>query len=249
MRNILPLIIAFILCSAFGDRPSRDKYRIKTITQYWRNDSSVSEYSYNADGYILQVKNSKGNDIGYEYLDGRILRRYYDALRQLSFVDTLTLDKDKHVVRVASNNRSILSETRVYEANAHPIRTVQIDSAGKEMSIAEVQYKNGDKMVDTRSRTNGNLWYSSSYQYYTDHANTIGEENMGSEFVGKGSAHLVKYESRQMVGTPPVNTKYSYRYDEKGRVLSRTGYDVSTGRQTDSAVYSYYSGVQVLLEK
>jgi hypothetical protein len=97
--------------------------------------------------------------------------------------------------------------------------------------------------------SSGAMTFSWKNQYYTDHLNTIGSENLGSDFVGASPRNPVKYSQMQMIGTKSTNWRYNYHYDDKGRIVIMAVYDLNTKKLADSNYYTYYSGVYLELEK
>jgi hypothetical protein len=239
MNKILLLSAIIIVITAFRitEPTSRKVHRVKQVFSYKGKDTTT--YVYNADGHIAYVKNTNGDKSDYEYSDSIIIKRYYDSFRKVAFADTMALNKKGLVEKVTSNNFSTI-EIREYNDDKYLIKTTVSNKEGKKIYYGEYQYLNGNEISSTTTGVSGDLGGTATYQYYTDMPNTIGVDNMGSDFVGASSNNPRKYFNNQAVGLEPYTRNYNYHYDEKGRIIIKASYDGKSGKLTDSTYYTYY---------
>ena len=242
MNKILLLLSAIVIVtSAFRitEPTSRKVHRIKQIYSYKGKDTTT--YVYNADGRIAHIKNTNGDKTDYEYLDSIIIKRYYDSFRKLDFADTMVLNKNGLVAKVTSNNFSSI-EIREYNADNYLVKNTVSDTAGKKIYYGEYQYLNGNEISSTTTGFSGDLGSNAKYQYYLDQPNTIGVDNMGSDFVGNSSNNPRSSFSNKVVGMEAYTRNYNYHYDKDGRIIIKATYDNDTihPKLIDSIYYSYY---------
>ena len=77
---------------------------------------------------------------------------------------------------------------------------------------------------------------NTTYEYYLDKINTIGNSNYGINFTGKESKNLVKTKKQTEIGqngnTFTYEYSYVYEFDSKNRVIKSTRNTVSNGAST-----------------
>lgn len=96
----------------------------------------------------------------------------------------------------------------------------------------------------------GEFSTSTTYEYYSDAKNTIGNHNTGKYFLGKSSENLLKSETTVYTSLDTTihpdyteTTNYTYRFDSKGRVNFRSAEKTSSMGSSPTVVttlYSYY---------
>jgi YD repeat-containing protein len=240
MKKILFLFVIVIIATAFraGKAPDRAGYRIKTVSHY--PSGEIFSYTYGPDGHLMRIEDSKGNNTSYEYHHERILRKYNDMIKEHSFVDTLILNEQGLAARIVSDNRTVMAENREFNPDNYMTRTILYDKKGNLSGTMVYQYQNGNEISYTSSDATGGETSTVNYDYYTDHANTIGDDNMGEGFVGASSVNPIKSSSSQLINLAPVRHNYNYHYDAKGLISVQAGYDSPSGRLLDSICYTYY---------
>jgi YD repeat-containing protein len=241
MKNILILSAIVIIATAFHTQISRESYRIKSAAHY--PDAETFEYVYNSEGHITSVKSTKGNNASYEYFNDKILRRYYDVTKGLSFVDTLALNRNGLVVSITSNNPTTITEKRDFNQDNYLSQTTLYDKMGKMSGALVYEYQNGNLASYTMTDASGNKMSTNTYSYYTDRDNTTGDDNIGEGFVGSIAKNPVKSAMCQLLNLAPVYYKYNYHYDNNGRIKIMVGHK-NSGELTDSIVYTYYENLQ-----
>jgi hypothetical protein len=248
LRKNIPLIaILLVGFSFYAATLPREKHRVKMVVHYGPKGTDTSEYIYNPDGHISRVRNSHGNDIAYTYLPGIVLRTYYDKYKVQTYTDTMYLNKSGLVEKVTTNNPGIFTLLHEYNTDRSLAKSTQC--VGDRRYIHTYKYLNENQISTSEIDSAGTPTYSATYQYYTDQSNTIGSENLGCDFVGRDSKNPIKYSKSQTIGMAPYDSKYIYHYDDKGRITIRSSYNLSSKKMTDSACYTYYSGVRIVEEK
>ena len=213
---LLPFLVAFQNYNkAFAEQP-----KIKEIIN--PRTKNVLEYSYNPDGKIVSVKNSKGIVTTYRYLENAIIKTSTDLLKAKSNTDTLHL-----------NERGLAYPDRnKYDAEGYLVETNQ---HGTTRWVIE----NGNEKSTTYFDETGKAHNTVSY-FYSDKHSTIGNWNMGITFLGHGSKNLLKETvGIGSNGDTIAHSFYKYQFDEKNRVIGKVVHNKSGGLE-DSILYKYY---------
>ncbi len=243
MKKTILIAAIAILSMAFQTNAPipREKHRVKMVIHYLYKDTS--EYFYNTDGHISRIRNAKGYNVSYEYFPGKILRKYADALRGLNFTDTMTLNKKGLIEKLTSNNPSTIEQRRDYNSDKNMTQNKYYDKEGNETTYSACEYLGGNEVSNTMiDLGNNKTQMTLTSQYYTDKANTIGNENLGSDFTGSGSKNPIQSSTSRVAGFPTVIYHFNYHYDSKGRISIKATYDKDgkLDKLTDSTCYIYY---------
>lgn len=235
MNYRLIIISILILSCKKGkdDNMSVNDLRIKTLT----NTNVVTTYTYDAQRRIIKSEHSTGffKD-AFTYEPGKITRVYSEPSNTVTMNYTLNASG-----YLQSSTNSGNSGVTFYEYRPDGYRTRSYDD---KIPLTEVKYYYNATtgLLDSIRSTTGAKWnYTTLFQFNTDRANTIADENFGQAFWGRLSPHPSKsIVTRKPDGnTVTVSfTNYSYTYDNKNRVASRTF--TTSGGQTGTDNYTYY---------
>jgi len=121
---------------------SHDVTRIKQTLNYLNKNTSY--YTYDQAGRVVSVKSSNGNNISYEYLAGKILRRYTESLRKRAYADTMYLNKNGMVEKLTSSNPSLFTIKRKFDAAQNIILEEQYSVADTVISSIAYVYSGGN---------------------------------------------------------------------------------------------------------
>ena len=240
MKKVLFFSAIVLITMAFetGKTSPREKHRIKVAIN--RLDNDTLRYFYKSDGYVSRIQDSKGDNVSYEYLNKRIFRKYFDAVKALSFTDTLLLNSDGLVDGLSSNNIVIITERREFNSDKCMTRTKLYNKHGDLSGTAVYVYENGNLSSDTTIVKSGGEIEVNNYQYDMSHSNTIGDDNTGEGFIGADSKNPLKSSMTKLMNLEPTYYNYHYQYHNDGRIVVEAVYDTKSGKVTDSLTYSYY---------
>jgi len=253
------IIIIAITCQMCKNTP-RDKHRVKTVIFYrkdtnqdsigYRIDNGViigkldknkfladtTEYTYNADGHVAHVRFSwNRSKYDYQYLNDKIVRRYYNQEKNNTQMDTFFLNKRGLVEKMTSDDPSGKTMIRQYNTDGY----LKVMVFGENDSNT-CEYHSGNEISNTMIDS-GKIKSTNAYTYYLDKINTIGDDNMGSEFLGISCKNPIKNSYFSLAGEDPLITNHIYQYDKKGRIISQAVYAYDYyNRLIDSTTYSYY---------
>lgn len=230
---IVPGMMAFVNFQSASLALKKIKKTVNLIT------GTVSEYYYNSDGTLASVQSSKGSKATYRYESGMVIRHFYDSLIQQNTFDTFFIDQ---------KGRAANRETRL-DAYSTSAAKFEFDADNRLMS--ESFYSNGalafsnKKIISdgneislTQSDKDG-IRQTIYYRYATK-LNTIGNENMGMDFMGRSPKNLLRESvSVSSKGDTTSHLTYRYRVDAAGIVILKVGYR-KAGGLVDSTSYSYY---------
>jgi hypothetical protein len=243
-KTIPPLVIAIIAMSCYtGTHVPREKHRIKEKIGYVQaihdpgKGADTTHFFYNPDEHIAHVTFSHGSKYDYEYLNGKIVKKYYDGQRGLSYVDTYILNKTGLVERMIPDQSlpSGIGQTREYNAENYVVKIIFNDTM-----YSSFQYNNGNEILNTHIENNEPSNSTTNFIYDKDRLNTIANDNMGSDFLGADSKNPVKTYTLNFIGMGPGTYNCNYQYDAQGRIIVKAVYANGSGRLIDSTAYTYY---------
>jgi hypothetical protein len=242
MKNILTLLVpvAMLLSAAAFQVNKNDaalKSKIRQTTDLTIGNAVT--YTYNPDGRIALIKGKKVT-ISYEYKGNVIMRKTTDSAGRLLIKDSMILNNKELVITRFDNPGHYVIDvyfTLDYDNAGYLTARRSVYQNKEAGALDEFKYSQGNQISLTQSdgRIKPNIIY---YSYYPDRLNTIGNDNMGMTFNGHSSLNALKDAIHiQSIGDT-LRTTYYYHYDDKGRIIIRTGYYKS--KLTDSTGYSYY---------
>lgn len=269
MKNYLNnyLIILLMLlsgCSKNDNTPQNNQTQnslIKTINIYDTTGIWLSTISYEYDAqkrlnkFYANTRESLNDTYSLEYNPAFVvLKRTISSSNQ--FCDKITYrlntnglaDSSIHVIIVSASDSNILSNNSFqYNLDGYIISRVSYINGCDPMTTA---YFYSNSNVDHVTFTSSNP-SSNNEQFYYDllHINTLAYSNVGLHFLGKSSQNPLiraKYESLNM-----DIAKYSYEYDNSGRIIHLSmrgvslmpGYDfysVPILQSNEELYYTYY---------
>jgi hypothetical protein len=243
------LFLLFTVLLFAGMAMPVEKCRVKQMIHFNDKDRPfITYYSYYPDGRIHQTMDASDTQ-NYRYLPGRILRDFRSS--QYRYTDTLILNARGLVMTMKSGNKDKTQIDHEYNKDGQLIHTKNhsVYSAWIGMQPADYTYENGNMTSLRIEDANGNTTFTQSYQYYSDSANSLRNENFGLAFVGVDSKNPKKYSKTVLTGQNPYFSKYVHYYDSKGRIIATVKRDLETGHRQDSICYSYYGGVYMLVDE
>ncbi|QEC43997.1 hypothetical protein [Pseudobacter ginsenosidimutans] len=233
LLKILLLCLYIISCKKNEGGQPNMPLRVKAET-----DAGGSMlYTYNAAHNIVKAEFDNGfKKLEYLYEPGKIMHTIVEA--DHTYIIHYSLNEKGYV-----SNQQFEGETekRFYEYNGNDflIRTFNDQTPRWESNY---HYNASTGLLDSIRSTVGDTWSGTSvFLYYTDKANSLGDENFGRYFFGKSSQHPVKsVASRRPEGNlvKVSVTNFTYTYDSRGRISSR-GFTTSGG-QSGNTTYTYY---------
>ena len=126
-------------------------------------------------------------------------------------------------------------QTASYQYDANGFLLAQ-DFGITDYSIKE-QFSNDRKNVLTVSGKGfnylgGDFTENTTYLYYTDKLNSIGNKNFGKQYLGKSSENLMKAATKN-----GETTSYAYAFDAQERVIQKI---TTKGSTQTTTTYTYY---------
>jgi hypothetical protein len=225
---ILLAVTSFIYYSATAQTAKPKIDLIKTIrTVNSDKDSSFREFRYDALGRCIEVI-CKG---GYFPFVATYNYNVKDTVvRVVKDVTSSSTEKTKFIIDSKGQATGMIDMYEYTEYICTPQGfLVQVDD---EMEVPAEQYftiENGNKVKE------GN---NTIYTYYPN-KNTIGNKNIGINYLGKDNTNLVKNEiTINDDGIQKILFTYLYQFDDKGRVTKRTRTDDEGYLTIDK--YTYY---------
>ncbi|HTX88119.1 MAG TPA: hypothetical protein VMC08_03955 [Bacteroidales bacterium] len=253
MRNFYLLMILVLIVAGSCKKSSNSDNSVVTpkIKSILYSDSTgkvlmTENMTYDAEGRVLSASltfsanPSSSFVVHFEYFPAKIISKVYESWSTPEYISTYELNGAGLAtkcleVRYDSLGHSTGDSTFYaweYDPNNFMIRSSSFysyDSTGLAVSTYQIDGGNVSWTVETTGGTTS----TTSYEYYPNTVNTIGNRNMGIVFEGTSSVNLVKAEHQ---GT--YVKQYTYQYDSQGRV-SEQQMQYSTG-ETYFSRYAYY---------
>lgn len=163
--------------------------RIKTKSY----GATLQTFDYNANGLIAK-RTTAGKafpDYTCDYNGSTIIMKRYQADGTLSENITMILN-DKGLVEDYTNSLSPSTTFKYeYDQTSRMIKMTQYTN-GSVSSHTTYQYTNGNLVSDSTFSNGSSLNYTRHYEYYSNILSTVGNENFGEVYWGKGSNNAVK---------------------------------------------------------
>ncbi len=228
----MPAIFAVSACKK-DDAPPTNNWpvpKVKTI----RSGGATDHIDYDSEGRCVKVEGAR-HRYDYTYEPGKVIVKITDL--ESNGVQTSTYELNAQGYVTGENNTAYSYTKEGY------LKTVS--TLGSPNRFTNYLYNSVTGLLDSIT-VEGNGWERTDiYTYYTDKQQTIGNDNLGREFMGKSLPHPVKSIVTWRAAPPPVyrekarTTSYTYLYDEQGRIVRQ---EVSTDNATGGSisVYTYY---------
>src|SRR4030095_5307043 len=194
-------------------------------------DSSLSTYTYDAQGRVIEENYSDGGYTKYTYIDGYATETWYDGEGVLKGLFNYTLDLNG---RCTSYN----SSQYIYEYNVEYSEDNRINHLlatfpdGTKYDESFYSYEGGNLVKDSSYRYTNDSWTVITYEYYTNINSTIGNKNFGILFWGEDNKN--PYKKRTIIRSSNYN-----QYDNYGiPILNEDGY-ISQKYVTSGNNFSY----------
>jgi hypothetical protein len=235
------LAMVFVGCKKEETKPADSSSSSSTSTSFTRI-LKVTNYDYDGSGEITD-----STETTYSYdANRRLISETSKSSDNYTFSSTFVYNSAS-LITSSETHKSIdtsYTNKKLYMLDANGQITKSYTS-GKNDTInfyyspsGFLKYKNKDEIVEV---VDGNLVKqgNTTYEYYLDKINTIGNSNYGINFTGKESKNLVKTEKQTEIGqngnTFTYEYSYVYEFDSKNRVIKSTRNTVSNGASTYSS--------------
>jgi hypothetical protein len=225
-------ILFFNACKKNGNDGATKPLRIKTVT-----NGGVITYTYDAQYRLVKAEADQGfYKEEYLYEPGKITWILTEPSQ--TYKAFYTIDSKGYVKSKQFENDSEITYYE-YNDNGYPVR-----SYDNKVPVAETNYyyNSGTGLLDSMRSSSGNQWNSTSvFLFNSEKTSTISDENYGRGFWGNFSKHPVKSVAVRRPNGNAVTvsvTSYTYAYDSKNQVISRSF--TTSGGQSGTETYTYY---------
>ena len=246
---IFAISVSLYSCKKDSDSSEAAKPLIQKTTY---EDQSYSTYQYDGTR-MIKITNSDGTYSTLEYATNTVTVKGFSATNVLENTEVFTLNSKGYAVSAVSSSAKKKSAssrnmspilfpmysmgsttiTYEYDANGHMTKAIYGDGTGQETITYTIS--NGNS-VGYSDATTGSQTYTSTSSFFTDKTNTIGFENMGVTFFGKGDVNLIQSVTDSYSGNP-ITHNYTYQYDSQNRVVNQT--ITTSGFNSTSTSYTY----------
>ncbi len=240
MKNLIlsALIIASVVltgCNKGGS--SSAEYRVKNITSA-KGMSTL--FVYNTDNKIKSTQNSDSTKADFTYNGNTITQHAADVIHGQSMTSTLHLSAAGYVdSTTASDPSGTYLKLETHDADGYTTSSKEFMS-GIMKRLTQSTFKEGNETVRTISDADSKPIVNIYFDYFTDKSNSLSAENLGMKFLGKDSKNLMKKYVQVLAKGDTVGTgTFTYKFDDKGRVIQKSAFD-KAGMLADSTTFTYY---------
>ncbi len=229
----MSVLVFFLSCKKEeGNKMEPLAQRVKTVT-----NGNTLHYTYDEQKRLVKAE----ADLGfykeeYVYEPGRVSWSLSEA--SITIHSVYELDVNGYL----KSSRYVSSpDISFYEFTPVGVRVRTYDDKNP-ITETRYYYNAGTGLLDSTRMTTGGVWKSTNlFSFFTDKANTIADINFGRGFWGHLSPHPAKAIVTRRPDGNTINvsfTNYTYTYDDRGRIASRTF--TTSGGQTGTETYTYY---------
>ena len=240
MKNIiLPVLVVFATilggCNKGG---SASEARVKKITSA---KGMATEFTYTADNKIQATKNSDSTKAEFAFTGNTITQHASDPVHGQSMTSTMHLGANGYVDSTSATDPtgSVYLKLDSHDADGYSTGSKEFMGGVMRRSSQSV-IKDGNEVSRTINDPDLKPIATVYFEYYTDKSNSLTSENFGMKFMGKDSKNPMKKFVQVLAKGDTVGTgTFTYTYDDKGRITSKTTHD-GHGMTADSISVSYY---------
>lgn len=221
---LLPVILINLLllsaCKKNGQpNPSEKDFKEERLKSMQWNSGGLSTYTY--DDKKRQIKEVQNTGITTEFI--------YEPGKMTRFVtQSATIDSFKYTLNAEGYIKTLLTPdgtTYTYEYTPKGMIAKQYSNEPNPF-VATHYYNSATGLADSIRQTVGGVWISTAtYTYYMDKGNSLKNENLGLAGYGEEFLRPIKrYRSLYRSGNTIKEqiTDFTYTYDSKGRITSKT---------------------------
>jgi len=236
MKNSVILALVAVSTLLASCNKGGSDIRVKKIV----TGKGTTEFTYSPDNKILSTKNSDSTKADFTFNGNTITQHASDMAHGQSMNSTMHIGAGGYVdTTSASDPTGSYMKLDTHDAEGNIINTKEFMSGALRRSTTSV-FKEGNEVSRTISDATGQPVVTIFFDYYTDKTNTLAAENFGMKFMGKDSKNLMKkYVQVLAKGDTVGSGTFSYKFDDKSRVIAKSTYDAK-GMMADSANVTYY---------
>lgn len=240
---ILMECLLFAACKKNDNRA--DNWQMPMIKTETANNNVIS-YWYNNQARVVKLENGDWVKVDYTYTRDSVFYKTTEIATNAVQKESGKLDANGMLVSQGGRERKYDDHGRLTEEFFPP------GSNGWQRRYRHY-YNSVTGLLDSSRQTESKLlqtrWMQTTiYTYYTDHTNTLGNENKGMGFLGKSDLHPVRHsETWRPVAAVPFreitnSMDIQYGYDEQGRIVveDRTEHRLDNTIAQWRTVYTYY---------
>lgn len=238
MKNVIlsAIIITSAALTGCNKGGSFSDYRVKQIIS---GKGQSTEFTYSSDNKVASIKSSDSTKVTFAYNGNSIVQTVSNPMRGMNRTQTLHLTNTGYVdSSVISDPQGNILSLTTHDADGYSTEVKDYFSGVLKRTTKSV-FKDGNEItrtiIDETQKPLGTVYID----YYTDKLNSAGNENQGMKFIGKDSKNLIKKVVQVLAkGDTLGSITFSYKFDDKGRVISKATYQGTV--RADSTTVTYY---------
>lgn len=232
---LLIQLLLFSACKKNGQSiPDENEFKEERLKSMQWTSGGLSSYTY--DNQKRQVKEVQNTGITNEFI-------YEPGKMTRLAIQSVITDSFKYTLNAEGYIKTLLTPdgtTYTYEYTPKGMIAKQYSNEASPY-VATHYYNSTTGLTDSIRQTIGAVWNSTAiYTYYMDKGNSLKNENLGLSVYGEEFLRPIKrYRSLYRNGNSIQEqvTDFTYTYDPKGRITSKT---FINGGQSLTYNYTYY---------
>jgi len=238
MKNLIfaTLVISATLLAGCNKGGALSQYRVKTITT---NKGQTTTFAYNKDNKISLITTSDSTKVTFTYNGNTITQSVINPMNPVPRTQTFHLTPAGYMdSSIMAGPMGQVVTLNKQDAEGHNTLTQEY-YAGQLKRTTTAIFKDGNEVSRTISDESGKPVGTVYFEYFTDKPNSFSNENRGMKYMGQDPKNLMKKIVQVLAKGDTVGTAtFSYRFDDKGRIISQATYEKAV--QADSINLSYY---------
>lgn len=245
MRKSIAVITLALLvmgsCKKEEEAPEVAKVKQSIGISFTWGVTDTANYTYDSEGRVTDVQYgvTGGHEV-YTYSGNNIICLKYNSSGGLDQTITYIKNSQGYVDSLTELTTGFPDPFRtkfIYDSNGFLVTSKRYNSTNDLYLV--YQHSNDGKNLTTTYHNDGsgNLVSTTSYTYFTDKLNTIGNANMGMGFLGVSSKNVVDVRTFDD-GVSSIHTN-NYTYDNQGRITESNMYS-GNGTLEATFKFSYY---------
>ena len=212
---------------------------VKAITS---GKGMTTEFIYSPDKKVTAIKVYAGTPdttkVAFTYTGNTVTQSVTNAQSPEPRIQTMHLTAAGYVdsTTMAGPMGSILTLNK-QDADGYNTQILEYYGGALKRSSLSV-FKDGNEVTRTISDETMKPLATVYFEYYTDKTSSLNNEAQGMKFRGKDSKNLMKKAVQVSAKGDSVAVTFSYKFDDKGRIISQATYE--RGVQADSNNIVYY---------
>jgi hypothetical protein len=241
MKNVIlsALVVFATILTGCNKGGSTSACRVKAMIS---GKGQTTEFFYTPENKVSSIKVYGGapdtTKVTFTYAGNTVTQSVTNPQSPEPRVQVLHLSAAGYVDSfTVSNPMGNILTVNTHDADGHTTLTQEY-LGGQLKRTTQFTFKDGNEVSRVISDETMKPMATVYFDYFTDKSNSLTTENQGMKFRGTDSKNLMKKAVQVTAKGDSMGVTFSYRFDDKGRVISQATYQKEI--QADSNNITYY---------